>query len=613
MDYAFFKSGITLVFFMTVRPASEASSDNDKEEWYAHIPPPHPHLSVDDHIPRNLKRLKPLSRMPRPIMQVSDIRGHCHRVSGTPSNSTTSPVSESSTHAYYYLYAIQHLDTLTQVIIQPIAENRFQIIDTAYRLLYTINTEFEGICCGREGPEVEFRAMNTHRQHIITITRHNGQSCPVNRSGNIEVKLEPDVPIGTVEAEDNNDSTVKNISGDVLCHIKVENPKSCCHTPVYQVIPARRGEDLGRIENHHGGLLLTFPWRSETTTRAILMSACVLMLYDAERAKQSKVVSTSRSCVMARLKVHVCVLLIFGIGSLMAVPTRNFHQTPSSLLHSAPSPLGYAPSARLPLNRPLPLQRPRILGSIHRDMYRGLLDIEVTKGNTQGHIPTPLLGADLVPTGKTKHHKMNGHHHHISPVLKLEAKVSGDQHHKKPFSHGKPALLSRKTRYINNGLYFPQGFGKAISPYFGSARGYGVPYVHLYNSGGQYGLQPTGKSYTKDAIPEPEPVAEPEYAPGDTPSLTYGVPHPSPESALGPYINILKPHNGLPKRVHVNSLSSDPALDPIQDQSDEYDPLHENDLPDQFTTRPKFSISKTLYRHEAEKLTPVSINIRRKG
>ncbi|MPC43366.1 hypothetical protein E2C01_037011 [Portunus trituberculatus] len=107
----------------------------------------------------------------------------------------------------------------------------------------------------------------------------------------VDVKIPPDVMIGTVEGKGEN-FTLINPSGDITCYVEKED-EACCscsnashksrtqtritNSFVPQVVPVGFPHDLGSLTRTSTGLVITFPAVLDVATR-LLLTCCALNL-----------------------------------------------------------------------------------------------------------------------------------------------------------------------------------------------------------------------------------------------------------------------------------------------------------------------------------------------
>ncbi|XP_068217773.1 uncharacterized protein [Palaemon carinicauda] len=242
-----------------------------------HLPSHLPRLHLSKRIPSFSNNFAPLSRIPSQLTIASGMK----EMDRNRHYLNTRPVS--FTH-----YVIQHLDSLVQVITQPV-NGQFKVIDNTHRLLYTVSrTHPDYICCGMEGPEVVFEAVNSQQQHDITFVKHSSDPC-FNRLKYAHVKLQPDVPLGTIDQESKLKAVVRNCSGDILCKIRLEDPRARPGSLVFQVIPATKYQEWGRMEECGGLLITTFPKESDAVIKTFLIAAGVLMQYESMKTRPKSI------------------------------------------------------------------------------------------------------------------------------------------------------------------------------------------------------------------------------------------------------------------------------------------------------------------------------------
>ncbi|XP_068217774.1 uncharacterized protein [Palaemon carinicauda] len=192
-----------------------------------HLPSHLPRLHLSKRIPSFSNNFAPLSRIPSQLTIASGMK----EMDRNRHYLNTRPVS--FTH-----YVIQHLDSLVQVITQPVNAGQFKVIDNTHRLLYTVSrTHPDYICCGMEGPEVVFEAVNSQQQHDITFVKHSSDPC-FNR---------------------------------------------------LKVIPATKYQEWGRMEECGGLLITTFPKESDAVIKTFLIAAGVLMQYESMKTRPKSI------------------------------------------------------------------------------------------------------------------------------------------------------------------------------------------------------------------------------------------------------------------------------------------------------------------------------------
>ncbi|XP_066974785.1 uncharacterized protein [Macrobrachium rosenbergii] len=240
------------------------------------------------HLPSHLPRLHLSKRLPgfsNNFAALSRIPSQSNMVTGKEIDRNIQYLN--ARPLWFTHYVIQHLDSLVQVIIQPV-DGGFKVTDNTHRLLYTVSADSEGICCGMEGPEVVFKAVNSQKEQVIAFVKHSSNPC-LNRLKYVYVKLHPDVPLGTIDQESEFKALVRNCSGDILCTIRLEDPRAPRGSLVFQVIPSRKFLEWGRMEECRGFLIVTFPKESDAVTKAILIASGVLTQYETMKTRPKSV------------------------------------------------------------------------------------------------------------------------------------------------------------------------------------------------------------------------------------------------------------------------------------------------------------------------------------
>ncbi|XP_045100950.1 uncharacterized protein LOC123497983 [Portunus trituberculatus] len=199
-----------------------------------------------------------------------------------------SPTQIQEQRRFWNHYGLDLVMGFHQIYLHGRTGDKYLLTDATKSLLYTaaIDVETTCFCCTvPRGPGVTFNLTSRNHQHVLTVHRSTQAFWCSSQETEVDVKIPPDVMIGTVEGKGEN-FTLINPSGDITCYVEKEDEACCsCSNASHKVVPVGFPHDLGSLTRTSTGLVITFPAVLDVATR-LLLTCCALNLQYAEEEER---------------------------------------------------------------------------------------------------------------------------------------------------------------------------------------------------------------------------------------------------------------------------------------------------------------------------------------
>ncbi|XP_050738730.1 uncharacterized protein LOC127009569 [Eriocheir sinensis] len=201
-----------------------------------------------------------------------------------------SPPQTQEHSRFWQHYGLDLIMGLNQVLLRHRIGDKYTIRNMSKALLYTatIDTETTCFCCSvPRGEGVTFNVTSRNQQQVLKVHRTTQMTGCTDEEKDVEVRIPPDVMIGTVEERGHTASLI-NPSGEITCYVEMESDDCCyCSWPSHKVVPVAFPDDVGSVEATDGGLIITFPTVLDVANRVLLLCCALNIQYTSEESRKA--------------------------------------------------------------------------------------------------------------------------------------------------------------------------------------------------------------------------------------------------------------------------------------------------------------------------------------
>ncbi|XP_066976823.1 uncharacterized protein [Macrobrachium rosenbergii] len=186
----------------------------------------------------------------------------------------------------FYFDDFQLLSHLQKVVIGCRRDGCYTVSDTKSTLLYFASLRSDTNCCGCEvpkGPGIAFKMFTSSKEPILVIQTYEQAVCCSANDFEGDVKILPDLTLGTMAGSIARGFELKSLSSDRICTINAIYDGFCLWDRFYEIVPVTSPHDIGTILVNNGRLLVTFPRVLDVPRRAFVLACIISMKYQLER------------------------------------------------------------------------------------------------------------------------------------------------------------------------------------------------------------------------------------------------------------------------------------------------------------------------------------------